>query len=488
MSLRTSSFRVRRSCPQWAPHTDGVDSRRREQVDDPYPEVARKPGEALDRQILAPPFESTEIAHAHPELLCPGLARQATALAKLDQTQSDVVEEAIGIFATHDAKEAPRSLAKRGTYMVRSPSDDRVDRRPEEDQRLGPDNVPGRWQAADYSPLGRETRTMKVKSITASIHTIAILTILACACEVQVVQSPRPQPLPPVSRSRAAPMPTTAAPRTATASPAPMPTTAAPLTATASPAGSVTPPTSRVACVVGRHLSGPDRRDRTFHWDLIQAARQGVKSGQGLSLSAACQFAKDFADNCPAWDPDVATVKEEVCTHAEADPCADVGNWAESTKRASASMMRGQLATHLKPVDVSVLDDPNDARRALPQVRKTAGLLRCYDPSAAAEVDEQVSRWSAALDAAIAQELTCRASPECLAQRVGGQICGVLADRREAVVTMAREKSNPGGVVALVTLHDLGEKIQFDDARLGQLRANYTALAHRAFSDGTCSH
>lgn len=342
---------------------------------------------------------------------------------------------------------------------------------PEEERWLGRDNVVGHWKVADRSPWGRETRSMKVKWSTAWIHTIAMLTLAACACEVQVEQSPGPQPPPVLYRIRAAP-PTT---------------TVAPLIATATPMSSATPPTSHVACVVGRHLSGPDRRDRTFHWDLIQAARQGVKSGQGLSLSAACQFAKDFAVTCPAWDPGVEIVKAEVCAHAEADPCADIGNWAESTKRASASMMRGQLATRLKPVDVSVLDDPNDARRGLPEVRKTAGLLRCYDPSAAAGVDEQVSRWSAALDAAIAQELTCRASPDCMAQRVGAKICGVLADRREAVAAMSRERSNPGGVVDLVTLHDLGEKTQFDDATLGQLRANYTALAHRAFNDATCA-
>jgi hypothetical protein len=294
---------------------------------------------------------------------------------------------------------------------------------------------------------------------------IAASAMAMSACDVVVVPSPPPQ----TPRAASAPARTGGVvARRATDAPG-------------------APTATHQTCVIGQHLSGPDRRDRAFHWDLVQGARHGVKPGQQMSLTSACQFAKDFAKNCPAWDPEVEAAKTDVCTLAE-DPCAEVANWAESTKRASASMVNGDLLASMKPVDVSALSDPNDARRSVADVRKKAGLLRCYDTTAGAEMDEKMTRWIANLDTAITQELACRASPECMAQRTAGQLCGVLAERRDAAHQIQVEKSNPGGVVDLETLHDLGQKIQFDDANAAQLRARYATLAHRPFSEAACPH
>jgi hypothetical protein len=60
-----------------------------------------------------------------------------------------------------------------------------------------------------------------------------------------------------------------------------------------------------------------------------------------------------------------------------------------------------------------------------------------------------------------------------------------MTDRQEAKRQIAHEKSNPGGVVDLVMLHDLGERMQMDDNNIANLKSQYLATAHRPFN-GAC--
>jgi len=51
---------------------------------------------------------------------------------------------------------------------------------------------------------------------------------------------------------------------------------------------------------------------------------------------------------------------------------------------------------------------------------------------------------------------------------------------------IAQERRNPGGVVDLNALHDLGQRIQDIDAGLPGLKADYKAAAHKPFGEALC--
>ncbi|MBX3203343.1 MAG: hypothetical protein KF850_39720 [Labilithrix sp.] len=62
-----------------------------------------------------------------------------------------------------------------------------------------------------------------------------------------------------------------------------------------------------------------------------------------------------------------------------------------------------------------------------------------------------------------------------------------MADKKEAQQQIAAERANPSGVVGLRTLHDLGERVQYDDASIGSLKRDYQSLAKKPFTEAACS-
>ena len=67
--------------------------------------------------------------------------------------------------------------------------------------------------------------------------------------------------------------------------------------------------------------------------------------------------------------------------------------------------------------------------------------------------------------------------------RIAEQLCPTLVDRRETAAQIAAERRSPGGVVNLSTLHDPGEKLQYNDAMIAKLSAEYTAAAKAPFTE-----
>jgi hypothetical protein len=89
-------------------------------------------------------------------------------------------------------------------------------------------------------------------------------------------------------------------------------------------------------------------------------------------------------------------------------------------------------------------------------------------------------------EGAISAEQTCRATPQCLADRLAKPLCEAIDLKKDAQAGIVRERKNPSGYVDKRLLHDLGENVQTQDDAIRDLRAKYTALAHKPFNDASC--
>jgi len=140
-----------------------------------------------------------------------------------------------------------------------------------------------------------------------------------------------------------------------------------------------------------------------------------------------------------------------------------------------------------QPPHLEAMDTPSDARTTVVKpVLDLQAQLRQYDADAADKLQARVDAWSAGVDKQIADEEQCRQTPQCMGDRIALPLCDSIADRRDAAQSIAKERSNPGGVVDLSVLHDLGERIQQDNAAIADLKRQYAATTHRPFSEGSC--
>ena len=239
-------------------------------------------------------------------------------------------------------------------------------------------------------------------------------------------------------------------------------------------------------CVAGQRLESTAVRAREAQWLSVLAVRRAkgwAPDAPDVTLGDACKTAREFATSCSAWDADVQAAATEVCKIAE-DDCAP--DYAPRDRQAAIPTVKGELDAQLR-IDphLESMAKPEDARKVYPDVKRRAKMLHCFDTASDAEA--RVEKWLAARDAAIADELKCRASNACMASRVAAQVCATIADKREALAQIAAERRNPGAVVDLSTLHDLGERVQSDDATIAQARARYASLAGHAFSEALCA-
>jgi len=106
--------------------------------------------------------------------------------------------------------------------------------------------------------------------------------------------------------------------------------------------------------------------------------------------------------------------------------------------------------------------------------------ITCFDPDAAKTTTAEVEQWATSLENQIAEEERCRATPACMGARIAEQICPVLDERRETAAQISTEKRNPAGVVNLAVLHDLGQKLQYEDATIARLKAEFATAARNA--------
>lgn len=61
-----------------------------------------------------------------------------------------------------------------------------------------------------------------------------------------------------------------------------------------------------------------------------------------------------------------------------------------------------------------------------------------------------------------------------------------MRDRRDVQKRINEERANPGGGVDLALLHDLGQRMQADDAAIAQEKVEYARLTKKAFAESSC--
>lgn len=139
-----------------------------------------------------------------------------------------------------------------------------------------------------------------------------------------------------------------------------------------------------------------------------------------------------------------------------------------------------------KPLRLAEVD-LSDVRKLIAEARALPAGITCFDADAAKTTIAEVETWATSLESQIAEEEKCRASPACMGARVAEQLCPVIEERRETAAAITTEKRNPAGVVNLATLHDLGEKLQYEDSMITRLKAEYAAAAKKPFTSSACS-
>lgn len=261
------------------------------------------------------------------------------------------------------------------------------------------------------------------------------------------------------------------------------------------PAAAVTDGSVGHPCDRGRDLSADDARPWEAKWSKIEAARASGGVGEGTE---SCALAKEFVATCPRWSPQINEVYASACAAkrrevvaAKEEPGKPGCPAAWMTTSTAGKIVREEMDRKMRRdprLDLASAKDPNDARRVINEVKYIdMKNYRCDDEDAAKEFEPIVEKWAADTEAAIDEEIKCRASEECRARRIANQICATMIDKKEAQQQIATERANPGGVVSLRTLHDLGERVQYDDASISSLKRDYASLAKKPFTEAACS-
>lgn len=109
--------------------------------------------------------------------------------------------------------------------------------------------------------------------------------------------------------------------------------------------------------------------------------------------------------------------------------------------------------------------------------------LKCDEPALAGKELDGVRAFEARATAWVASEGAALDAEERARTEVVVPLCEatwMAAQMREAI---AKERSNPGGVVDMKSLHDWGANLQDAQAQIALLKPRYLALRHHAFSD-----
>jgi len=86
------------------------------------------------------------------------------------------------------------------------------------------------------------------------------------------------------------------------------------------------------------------------------------------------------------------------------------------------------------------------------------------------------------VDAALKIEDSCEAADACMAARV----CEAIATRTDIGAQIRRERANPGGVVNLKLLHDLGEQAQALDDLIAARKKRFVSARKKPFAASMC--
>ena len=167
----------------------------------------------------------------------------------------------------------------------------------------------------------------------------------------------------------------------------------------------------------------------------------------------------------------------------------DLPNFADPTEARKEIEYARSLVTELRCYDAAATEIPTESESAdAYRIRNAQPVGLPVDAGVTAQGDaELVERWAADREAAIQTEINCRATPDCMGARAAVPICKLIAERADAVRSMARERQNPSGYVDKAVLHDLGSDIQRDDEELRKLKGDFVATAHHPFTEKLCA-
>jgi hypothetical protein len=100
------------------------------------------------------------------------------------------------------------------------------------------------------------------------------------------------------------------------------------------------------------------------------------------------------------------------------------------------------------------------------------------DRSAAISFAQSALDAAQRVEAALKVETECESTDKCM----GGRVCEAVAHRDELRRQIAQERANPGGVVNLKLLHDLGEGVQGDEQLIAARKKRFLAARKKAFA------
>jgi hypothetical protein len=253
-----------------------------------------------------------------------------------------------------------------------------------------------------------------------------------------------------------------------------------------------------------RYKACTDRAIAAGRVDLAEcndALRQRRESGQMLTArSEADEKARWAQIHADRKQDDDERVKFEADRNRFADSCTDLAELEKAASAAKkpnvASRYRATIserrASSVRKIVQSLEWRTGRApkvevgRDEIAAARKSVEDLRCFDEDAAIKAKATVDAWATGVEKAVADEDACQASAACMGARAAVPVCNAIRDRRTYVNEIAQERRNPGGVVDLNALHDLGQRIQDIDAGLPGLKADYKAAAHKPFGEALC--
>ncbi len=193
-----------------------------------------------------------------------------------------------------------------------------------------------------------------------------------------------------------------------------------------------------------------------------------------------------------AWSLAVALLV--VATTARADPpvpAADACTPDAAKARQAVDVLKHYIE-YVNTAELDRLDQADDISGLRETHRRGFNWIAALSCDAKALAgDEQKAAATLALsaldaakrvNAALKIEDACEAADACMA----GRVCEAIATRADLDAQIRRERANPGGVVNLKLLHDLGEQAQAADDVIAARKKRFATARKKPFSAAMC--
>lgn len=236
------------------------------------------------------------------------------------------------------------------------------------------------------------------------------------------------------------------------------------------------------------------RKDREAADDTDRIAKQDAHLRE---VSAARGRYADAAKSLRGDCGDAAIVESAIGSLPPSVTAADRASYADSLhdraaqerKHHAASVASALRQIMRQPIRLAEEERPESALDAVADARAQMHSIDCQgqEPtSGLAELSAEVDAWASLLQAAVERERACRADAECMANRAAQPLCEALESKRAHQEDLAHERANPAGVVNLRFLHETGQALQDDEARIKRARADYTTMTRKPFNEARC--